>query len=78
MELVAAFKKCIKDKRLSIKVRAQKAGCLDVCIYGPTLVVYPEGVFYVGVGLADVEEIVDSHIVNDVPVERLRLKKEQF
>jgi (2Fe-2S) ferredoxin len=78
MALVAAFKKSIKDKNLNIKVRAQRAGCLDVCIYGPTLVVYPEGIFYVGVELKDVEEIVESHIVNDTPVERLRLKKEQF
>jgi (2Fe-2S) ferredoxin len=78
MALVAAFKKSIKDKRLDIKVRAQRAGCLDVCIYGPTLVVYPEGIFYVGVELKDVEEIVESHIKNNIPVERLRLKKENY
>jgi (2Fe-2S) ferredoxin len=78
MALVVAFKKAIKDRKLSIKVRAQRAGCLDICVYGPTLVVYPEGIFYVGVALSDVEEIVESHIVNNKPVERLRLPASKF
>lgn len=78
LALVAAFKKAIKDRKLPINVRAQRAGCVDVCIYGPTLVVYPEGVFYVGVTLNDVEEIVESHIVNNKPVERLVLHPSKY
>ncbi len=74
MELVDAFKKKIKELNLPIKLRAQKAGCLDICDYGPTLVVYPEGVFYVGVQLSDVDEIINEHIINNRPVERLRLE----
>lgn len=75
MELVAAFKKSLKDKNLPIRVRAQRAGCLDICDFGPTIAVYPEGVFYVNVQLADVEEIVQSHIMGDKPVERLLLSR---
>jgi (2Fe-2S) ferredoxin len=75
--LVAAFKKSIKDKNLNIPIRAQKAGCLDLCELGPTIVVYPEGVFYGNVTLADVEEIVNDHIVNGKPVDRLRLRFNQ-
>ena len=78
MALVASFKKVIKDKNLSIKIRAQRAGCLDVCHFGPTVVVYPEGIFYVGVELNDVSEIVESHVINNIPVDRLRLKKENY
>jgi (2Fe-2S) ferredoxin len=37
-------------------------------------VVYPEGVWYGGVTLADVDEIVDSHIVSGKPVERLMMR----
>lgn len=74
MELVDAFKKKLKELNLPIKLRAQKAGCLDICDYGPTLVVYPEGVFYVGVELSDVDEIINEHIINNRPVERLRLE----
>lgn len=78
MKLVAAFKKALNDKKLAIKVRAQKAGCLDVCNYGPTIVVYPEGVFYVGVELSDIDEIIEEHILHDRPVQRLILDKSKY
>lgn len=74
MDLTAAFKKAIKDKNLNIPIRAQRAGCLGVCDFGPTVAVYPEGVFYVDVKLGDVEEIVQSHLMNNKVVERLLLQ----
>ncbi|MES2592968.1 MAG: (2Fe-2S) ferredoxin domain-containing protein [Bacteroidota bacterium] len=74
MELVDAFKKKLKELKLPIKLRAQKSGCLDICDFGPTLVIYPEGVFYVGVELTDIDEIINEHIINNRPVERLRLE----
>jgi (2Fe-2S) ferredoxin len=74
MELVKAFKKEIKDRGLNIDMRAQKAGCFDICEFGPNVVVYPEGVFYGHVQLSDVMEIVEEHLINNRPVERLRLK----
>jgi (2Fe-2S) ferredoxin len=74
MELVKAFKKEIKDRGLNIEMRAQKAGCFDICEFGPNVVVYPEGVFYGHVQLSDVMEIVEEHLINNRPVERLRLK----
>jgi (2Fe-2S) ferredoxin len=74
MEIVDAFKKKLKEQNLPIKSRAQKAGCLDICDFGQTIVIYPEGVFYVGVELSDVDEIISEHIVNNRPVERLRLE----
>lgn len=74
-ELVDTFKKKIKDLGLIERlIRTQKTGCLDVCDFGPALVVYPDGVFYGSVSLNDVDEIISSHIQNNVPVERLRLK----
>ena len=74
LELVAEFKKLIKDLKLPIKIRTNRAGCLGICDFGPTVAIYPEGTFYVGVKLEDVKEIVDSHIVNQRPVSRLLLK----
>lgn len=71
--LVEAFKQALKEKGLAAQIRAQKTGCLDVCAFGPALVVYPEGVFYGNVQLADVEEIVEKHLIGNEPVERLRL-----
>ena len=76
LQLVSAFKAGIKKRNIDLKIRAQKTGCLDICDFGPTVVVYPEGVFYVGVEEQDVEEIIDSHIINNQPVQRLLLKKD--
>ncbi len=73
-EVVDAFKKKLKELNLPIKLRAQKAGCLDICDFGQTVAVYPEGVFYVGVQLSDVDEIIEEHIINNRPVERLILE----
>lgn len=75
MLLVAEFKKQIKDLKTDAKIRANRSGCLGICDFGPTVAVYPDGIFYVGVELADVNEIVESHILNNKPVERLLLKK---
>jgi (2Fe-2S) ferredoxin len=74
LELVDAFKAQLKALPVAIRARAQRAGCLDICDWGPTVAVYPEGVFYVNVQVEDVSEIVQEHILNNRPVERLRLK----
>ena len=55
------------------KVRVNQAGCLDRCEEGPCIVVYPEGTWYGGVTLDDVDEIFRSHVLGGTPVERLRL-----
>jgi (2Fe-2S) ferredoxin len=55
------------------KVRINKAGCLDRCDDGPVLVVYPDNVWYTYVDQEDIDEIIDSHLVKGVIVERLRL-----
>lgn len=75
LELVSAFKEHLKNKPAELRVRAQKAGCLDICDFGPTVAVYPDGIFYVNVQPADVPEIVHEHILNNRPVERLILKR---
>jgi (2Fe-2S) ferredoxin len=77
LEIVDAFKKKLNELNLPIKLRAQKAGCLDICDFGQTIAIYPEGVFYVGVELSDVDEIIQEHIVNNNIVKRLQYKKSQ-
>jgi (2Fe-2S) ferredoxin len=71
----AAFKEELARRGLKREIRANAAGCLDACADGPTVVVYPEGVWYGHVRLEDVPEIVERHLVNGEPVERLLLKK---
>ena len=72
-ELHGIFKDKMKDAGLKLTVRANKAGCLDQCEHGPTVVVYPEAVWYGHVTPADVDEIVTEHLVHGRPVERLVL-----
>ncbi len=55
-------------------IRINQAGCLGRCDDGPVLVVYPEGVWYRYFDKADVDEIVEKHLLGGVVVERLRLK----
>lgn len=74
--LQLAFKKELSARGLKTSVRANKAGCLDQCEHGPTVVVYPEAVWYGGVKAEDVAEIVESHIIHQQPVARLRLADE--
>jgi (2Fe-2S) ferredoxin len=57
-------------------VRVNKAGCLDRCAGGPVAVVYPEAVWYTFVDDSDIDEIVESHLVNGQPVHRLMLGPE--
>ncbi len=71
-----AFKKAVAERGLKRRVRANRAGCLDQCEHGPTVVVYPDVVWYGHVTEADVMEIVDEHLVGGRPVERLRLADE--
>ena len=74
----AAFDHCksqVKAKGLAGPggVRVNKAGCLDRCAGGPVAVVYPEGTWYTFVDQADVDEIVQTHLVEGRVVERLQL-----
>lgn len=55
------------------KLRINQAGCLDRCERGPCVVVYPEGVWYNYLDEEDVDEIIDSHLVQGKIVERLKL-----
>ncbi len=55
------------------RVRINTAGCLDRCGEGPTLVVYPQGVWYTFVDQSDIDEIIDEHLVNGRVVKRLCL-----
>jgi (2Fe-2S) ferredoxin len=71
--LVAQFKELIKKNNLQIDIRAQKTACLDACLQGPSMVVYPEAVWYGNVQLEDVTEIFEEHLLNNRPVERLQL-----
>jgi (2Fe-2S) ferredoxin len=76
-EVRAAFKSELEKRGIKGQMRANAAGCLDTCPFGVSVVVYPEAVWYGGVKVEDVPEIVEEHLVGGKPVERLLLKAMQ-
>lgn len=71
--VAAAFKEKLHARGFKRVVRANKAGCLDQCARGVTVVVYPDSVWYGGVRVEDVDEIIERHLVGGEPVARLRI-----
>ncbi len=71
VDLLDYLKKRVHESGLKGKVRVNKAGCLDACQYGPSLVIYPDDVWYSPQTQEDMEEILTEHIENNRIVERL-------
>jgi len=74
-----AMRKYAKQKTKDIgihgdgEIRINSAGCLGHCEQGPVIVIYPEAVWYTWVDQVDVDEIIESHLVNGKIVERLQI-----
>ena len=66
-----------KKMDLKTRIRINRSGCLDRCELGPTMVIYPEGVWYTYRTREDIDEILERHIVRGGRVERLLLKPDQ-
>ena len=55
------------------RVRINQSGCLDRCELGPVLVIYPEGIWYTYQTKEDVDEILQTHLIDGQVVSRLLL-----
>lgn len=56
------------------QIRVNSAGCLGRCDQGPTLVIYPAGLWYTYVDRADLDEIIDQVLHDGPPVQRLLIQ----
>lgn len=65
------FVKLINKNGLKGVIRANKSGCLDACEFGPTIVIYPDNIWYTKVKLEDVDEIFNKTILKNEAVTRL-------
>ncbi len=54
---------------LHLPVMRTKAGCLRVCVGGPWLLIYPEGVWYGVVTPERCERILREHVQDGKPIE---------
>lgn len=57
------------------EVQCLHCGSVGFCAIGPAVLVYPDGIWYAHVTVADVPEIIESHLKGGVPVERLVRKR---
>lgn len=77
-EVAEAFKKKLHEHGFKRIVRPNKAGCLDQCAFGTVVVVYPDNVWYGRVTVADVDEIIERHVVQGEVVERLVIPEDKL
>ena len=62
-ELREAFKRELKKVGFGALARANHSGCLEQCEHGPTVVIYPHGIWYGHVRVEDVARIVAKTVV---------------
>ncbi|MDX1484503.1 MAG: 2Fe-2S iron-sulfur cluster-binding protein [Alphaproteobacteria bacterium] len=75
-EFMEAISKRVSDAGLD-HVTVTEAGCMERCELGPTMVVYPDAVWYSFENESDIDEIVESHLKGGKPVDRLVLEPDQ-
>src|SRR5579871_3842204 len=70
-DVVTALRERIKGSGLDGEVDVKATGCHGFCQQAPVMLVWPEGVFYNKVSVADVKAIVSSVTDGHHPVEKL-------
>src|SRR5262249_1610166 len=71
LALVEALRRRIKDSGRRDAIRVTRTSCMGRCGEGPTVAVYPDGIWYRGVRADDADELVREHLVGDRLVARL-------
>ncbi len=69
-----ALRTALEEGTKQSGIRIKLTGCHGFCQQGPMVIVEPEGIFYAQVGIEDIPDIINSHLLNDIPVERLFYK----
>ncbi len=60
VDLHAGLKARVKALGLGKVIRVSKSGCLNQCVQGPNIMVFPDNVWYSGVTEADLEGILEE------------------
>lgn len=59
-------RKVTKERKLKGKIRVVKSDCLDGCAFGPNMMIWPEGLWYMKVTKEDVPQIVEQYLKLEV------------
>ncbi|HVA51526.1 MAG TPA: CbiX/SirB N-terminal domain-containing protein [Pirellulales bacterium] len=71
MRLVESLRRLLKDAGRERDVRVTVTSCMGRCGEGPTVAVYPDGIWYRGVAETDAAELMHEHLLADRLVARL-------
>lgn len=69
-KVLKAFKKQVVERGVRSQVEFDGSTCVDTCAWGPTVVIYPDNIWYGKVTPEDVPAILDAIAAGTV-VERL-------
>jgi sirohydrochlorin cobaltochelatase len=69
--LISTMRRLIKSAGHEQTVRVTRTACMGRCGEGPTVAVYPDGIWYRGVRVEDASELVEEHFLRDRLVGRL-------
>lgn len=69
--VIATVRRLLKDAGRAQDIRVTKTSCMGCCGEGPTVAVYPDGIWYRRVKEADAKELVEEHLLRDRLVGRL-------
>lgn len=77
-DILMKFAEVMEEKMLFGKYSLTQTKCIGPCFDGPIVVVFPDNVWYKKVTTEDVGEIIESHLENDKPVDRLAFTNEDW
>jgi sirohydrochlorin ferrochelatase len=69
--LIAELRRALRRIGRERDIRITRTSCMGRCGEGPTVAVYPDGIWYRGVTRSDVNELVEGHLIGDRLVARL-------
>jgi sirohydrochlorin cobaltochelatase len=69
--LIAELRRAVRRIGREREIRITKTSCMGRCGEGPTVAVYPDGIWYRGVSATDANEMVERHLIGDQLVARL-------
>lgn len=69
--LITNLRRELRARGRERDIRVTRTACMGRCGEGPTVAVYPDGIWYRGVNESDAAELVDEHLIGDRLVGRL-------
>jgi sirohydrochlorin cobaltochelatase len=69
--LISNLRRLIRKSHRDLDIRVTRTGCMGRCGEGPTVAVYPDGIWYRGVLADDAAELVEEHLLHDRLIGRL-------